>query len=113
MSAIFNSSKNSSLASRVVIANNPLTRIVGLLGRKDFSPGEALIIKPCFQVHTFFMRFPIDILFVNRENKIIAAISDLKPFRVTAAYFNAAFVVELPVGTILSSRTAVGDNLSF
>lgn len=106
---IINQSKNRVLAEDAMIANTFFARIKGLLGRKNFEPGQALILKPCDSIHTFFMRFPIDILFVGKDNKVIKAISSLKPFRLTAIYFNATFALELPAGTIQSSSTCRGD----
>lgn len=87
-------------------------RIRGLLARKEFGKGEALIIKPCNSIHTFFMRFSIDVLFVDKNNAVIEAISNLRPFRVTRTYFNVVYVVELPEGVVESSSTCVGDILS-
>jgi uncharacterized membrane protein (UPF0127 family) len=82
-----------------------------LLARKNFAPAEALIITPCNSIHTFFMKFPIDILFVDADNKIMALGVDIKPWRVSPVYWQAKFVVELPAGTILASGTRQGDEI--
>lgn len=111
--AIINKTKNTVIAEKVVIADKPLKRMKGLLGRRDFRVGEALVIKPCNSIHTFFMRFPIDVLFVDRDNRVIKAISNLKPFRLTAIHFNAALVIELPQATIQSTATQKSDCLIF
>ena len=111
MMRIINKTKNTVLAENVVVADTPFSRVRGLLGKRELKPGEALIIKPCNSIHTFFMRFPIDVLFLNKDNRVIDVILSLKPFRLTAIYFNAAFVVELPVGTIQSTSTHKGDTL--
>ncbi|KPK98541.1 MAG: hypothetical protein AMJ95_03955 [Omnitrophica WOR_2 bacterium SM23_72] len=87
-------------------------RAKGLLGTKDFRSGEALVITSCNSIHTFFMRFPIDVLFVDKACKVIKAIHYLRPFRITPLYFKADFTLELPVGTIESSSTTEGDILS-
>ncbi|MCM8795886.1 MAG: DUF192 domain-containing protein [Candidatus Omnitrophica bacterium] len=108
---IINKTKNSILAKDVVVADTLLKRIKGLLGRKEFKQPEALIIKPCNSIHTFFMRFPIDVLFVDKNHKVIAAISGLKPFRLSRVYFSSHYVVELPAGTLESSATSKGDRL--
>lgn len=108
---IINKDKNVILAEDVVMANTLFRRIKGLLGKKELKSGQALILKPCDSVHTFFMRFPIDVLFVDKSNKIIEAIASLKPFRITALYFSARFAIELPAGTILSSLTDKGDTI--
>ena len=108
---LINQTKNTVLAEDVFIADTPFKRIKGLLGRKIFSPGQAIILEPCNSVHTFFMRFPIDVVFVDTENKIIRAISSLKPSRITAVYWKSKFVVELPAGTLQNTSTVVGDSL--
>jgi len=109
---IINQSKNTILADEAIIAGTLLKRMIGLLGRKELKKGQALILKPCNSIHTFFMRFSIDVLFVDKENKVIKAISSKEPFRLTYMYFTACFAVELPVGTIQSSATSPGDSLT-
>lgn len=109
---IINQTKNTILAEDVIMADTPLKRIKGLLGRKEFKKGQAIILKPCNSIHTFFMRFPIGVLFIDKENRVIKAIPHLEPFRLTSIYFNAAFTVELPADTIPSTLTQAGDRLS-
>jgi hypothetical protein len=109
---LINQTKNTVLAEDVALADTPLKRIKGLLGRKDFHRGQALIIKPCNSIHTFFMRFPIDALFVDKNYKIIQALSSLRPFSLTRIYFKADLVIELRSGAIKDSLTGVGDQLS-
>jgi uncharacterized protein len=108
---ITNVTKGVILAEKAVIAGTFFTRIRGLLGRKDFNIGEALVIKPCNSIHTFFMRFPIDVLFSDKNNKIIAVIPALAAFRVSRVYFNAAYVVELAAGALKAAPTNIGDIL--
>lgn len=108
---ITNKTKNTILAKDAIIADTPLKRMRGLLGKKEFNKCQALIIRPCQSIHTFFMRFSIDVLFVDKNNKVIKAISNLRPFRLIPVYFNSAFVIEMPVGTIQLSLTSKGDTL--
>ncbi len=110
---IINLTKNTVLAENAVIADDPLSRTKGLLGKKALLPQEALVLKPCNSIHTFFMRFPIDVLFVDRELKVVAAISSLKPNRLSRIYFSAKYAIELPIGVIASTRTSPGDILRF
>lgn len=110
---LINQSKNIILAEEVFLADTPLKRIKGLLGRKDFPAGQALIIRPCNSIHTFFMRFPIDVLFVTKDDQVLQAISSLKPFRITKIYFQAHYVIELPSGTLQNSVTSQGDLLAY
>jgi hypothetical protein len=99
------------LATNVRVADNLFTRMKGLLGKKELPFGEALWIKPCFSVHTFFMKFPIDVLFLNKQNQVVAAISNLTPHRLTRLYPQSYSVLELPPGTIVASNTEVGDEI--
>ena len=108
---IINKTKNTVLAEDVIVADTPYKRIHGLLGKKEFKKGEALILKPCNSIHTFFMQFPIDVLFVDKNNRAIKAISGLGPFRLTNIYFHARFAIELPADTIKSTLTCEGDGL--
>jgi len=106
---IKNTTKSFLLAQEAVLAHRLWQRIKGLLGRKELPPGQGLILKPCNSIHTYFMRFPIDVLFVDRSNRVIKALADLKPNRLTPLYFNAHIVIELPIGLIKASRTEEGD----
>lgn len=108
---IINISKGTVLADNAVVADRPLSRIIGLLNRSKLKAGEGLILKPCNSIHTVFMRFTIDALFVDKNNRIIKAIPHLGPFRFTHPYFNAALTIELPCGTIESTSTQEGDTL--
>lgn len=108
---IINETKKIVLAENANLADTPFKRIKGLLGRRSLEDREALIIKPCNSIHTFFMNFPIDALFVDSNNKVIKATTFLNPFRFTPIYFQSAYVIELPAGTILSSNTSTGDFL--
>ncbi|MBU0503872.1 MAG: DUF192 domain-containing protein [Candidatus Omnitrophota bacterium] len=110
---ITNKTKNTILADDVIIADTPSRRMRGLLGKKDFDKGRAMIIRPCQSIHTFFMRFSIDVLFIDKNNKVIKVIPDLRPFRLTPVYLDSAFIIEMPVGVIQLSLTSKGDTLIF
>lgn len=108
---ITNTIKNTTLADTVIVAATFLKRTKGLLGREEFRNGESLVIRPCNSIHTFFMKFAIDVLFVDKNSRIVKAVSRLEPFRITPIYFSAHFVVELPAGTIEFSHTQAGDTI--
>jgi len=110
---IINQTKATVLAEDALLADNFWKRMVGLLGKDALRPGQALILKPCNCVHTFFMRFPIDCLFVDKNKIVIKTISCLKPFKITPLYFSSHLVIELPEGAITSSYTREGDTLLF
>ena len=101
------------LATNVEVADTLFTRMKGLLGKKELPFGEALWIKPCFSVHTFFMKFAIDVIFLNKKNQIIASVSNLSPNRMTRLYPQSFSVLELPLGTIDASNTKTGDVIEF
>ena len=109
---IINTTKNTVLADYVIFAQTTLSRLKGLLFRPYFRKGEALIIKPCNSVHTFFMRFSIDLLFVDSENKVVKTYRGIKPFKVTPICFKSKFAIELPSGIVAATNTAEFDILS-
>jgi len=108
---IINETKNTLVAEKAVLVETFLMRIKGLLGRKKFLKGEALILKPCNSIHTFFMKFPIDVVFLDKNNRVIKTIICLKPFRFTPVYFKANLAIELPCGTIQATLTQPNDFL--
>ena len=81
----------------------------GLLGKVSLSPGEALVLTKTNSIHSFFMRFVIDVLFLNREGRTIGLIHSFKSWHLSRIYWQASSVVELPAGTILNTRTELGD----
>ncbi len=74
--------------------------------------GEGLYITQCRSIHTFFMRFSIDILFLDRERKVTKVISELKPFRVAFGTICTIGVLELPEGTVNKNQCEIGDLIS-
>ena len=109
---IINTTKNVILADNVVVAQTTVSRLKGLLFYKEFRNREALIIKPCNSIHTFFMRFPIDVIFVGSNDKILKIHQGIKPFKVTPVYFKSKFVIELPAGIVEATNTTESDILS-
>jgi uncharacterized membrane protein (UPF0127 family) len=101
------------LSHDVQIAENVFHRLKGLIGRDTIAVGEALWIKPCNSIHTFLMRFPIDVIFLNRNNMVIAFKKNLQPNRLTRLYFKAVSVLELPAGAIDATDTEIGDKIEF
>ena len=82
----------------------------GLLGRDRLDPSTALLIAPCFAVHTFRMRFAIDVIFVAKDGRVVRIVTDLGRSRM-AGSLRAAAVVELAAGTLKSLAISVGDRL--
>lgn len=108
---ITNRTRETLLASDAREAQGFRARLVGLLGRSSLAPGEALVLSPCTSVHTAFMRFSIDVLYVNRDGQVIKVVPEMKPFRASAAGSMRCYVIELPSGTAAGTHTAVGDQL--
>lgn len=108
---LVNSTKGKVLAKRVAVARSFGRRLKGLLFRRELPAGEGLIIEPCKSVHTFFMLFPIDVVFYDEKGQVISVFSFLPPFRVTPVMRAARGVVELPAGTITETGTQVGDTI--
>ena len=85
------------VCERCSVAQSPLTRLRGLLGRAGLGPQEGLLIRPTSAIHTCFMRFAIDAVFLNRELVVVGVEAELRPWRV-AARRGAKAVLELPAG---------------
>ncbi|HEY1800449.1 MAG TPA: DUF192 domain-containing protein [Terriglobales bacterium] len=109
----FNRTRQCYLATELRLAATHWSRFRGLMGRNagDFGTGKALWIVPCHGVHTLAMRFPIDVLYLDRNKVVVHLEQTLKPWRVAAVRMAAASVLELPDGTVHSTGTAVGDVL--
>jgi uncharacterized membrane protein (UPF0127 family) len=84
----------------VRLANTFLTRLRGLMFTSSPAPGAGLWLRPCQGVHTFWMFFAIDVIFLDRELRIVRLVENLRPFRLTRPHFAAHSVIELESGTI-------------
>jgi uncharacterized membrane protein (UPF0127 family) len=109
---VTNPSRSTVLATRLEVADSGPKRNKGLLGRDGLAPGEGLWIVPCESVHTFFMRFPIDLVYLDRKNTIKKVSNAVGAWRLSAC-LSAHSVLELPAGTIRKTQTEVGDALEF
>jgi len=98
------------VCERCTVAATPLRRMKGLLGRKSLEAGEGLLIRPTSSIHMFFMRFPIDAVFLDRELAVRKVVPDLKPWRIAFAR-GAKSVVELSAGEAAHRGIAPGDRL--
>ena len=107
-----NASVNKVLADHVGVAATRAARAVGLLSRTGLEPGEALWIVPSRGVHTWGMRFTIDVLALDEAGTVIDCVSNLKPWRVRLPRKGTAGVLELPAGTLAASGTLLGHQVS-
>jgi hypothetical protein len=95
------------------MAGNAVQRLRGLLGRDGLADGGGMLFSKCSSIHTFFMHFPIDIIFLDKKRKVLKSAHGVKPFKLVAAPFRAHYALELPAGAIAASDTRVGDYLDF
>lgn len=109
---ITNLTRQSIVASHVEVADSAGKRRKGLLGRSALASQEGLWIVPCESVHTFFMRFSIDLIYLDRNRKVKKVRSKVPPWRLSAC-LTAHSVIELAPGSIETSRTLPGDQLEF
>ncbi len=105
----FNTTRGRVLAERTLRTTTALERLKGLLGREALPRGEGLLIAPCDSIHTFFMRFPIDVLFLDGGGKVVRAVPNLVPWRATRLYLGARSVLELWAGALAETGTSDGD----
>jgi len=106
---VINIGKNTVLADNAELADTFLKRLIGLLNRKSLNKGEALILNPSNCIHSFFMRFTIDVIFLDKTGKVISVLPSFKPFCLSSIYFNSRTTVELPENTLKLTQTQPGD----
>ena len=92
------------------VADTVLTRMRGLLGRKQLEPGTGLLLRPAPSIQTFFMRFPIDVVFLDRDGRVLKIAPELRPWR-AAGCRGARQVLELPAGEAARRGITTGDRL--
>lgn len=93
------------------VADGYWSRLRGLIGSKPLEVGEGLLIVPCNSIHTHFMGFAIDVLYVDKAQQVVAIDHEMAPWRFGKIHRGARFVVELPAGTAAVTGTQVGDQL--
>ena len=106
------SDRGAEVCTRCEVAQTAWARMRGLLGRDGVEPGGGLLINGTGSIHMFFMRFPIDVVFLDRDRKILGIAHEVRPWR-TAATRRAVAALELPAGTAKAHDLAVGDTLAF
>jgi len=109
----FNRTRNAYLATRLSVAGTHWSRLRGLMCRdaSSFPVGDGLWIVPSRGVHTFAMKFPIDVIYLDSKKIVVHLEQSLKPWRVAPMSLRAASVLELPGSTLQSSGTTVGDEI--
>jgi uncharacterized membrane protein (UPF0127 family) len=108
--SLMNARTERAVADAVEVALTRNARRKGLLGRTGLPPFSALVLAPCAAVHTMFMRFAIDVVFVDAAGRAVHIVTALPPWRAAMARVAHA-VIELPAGTLASREVVVGDSL--
>jgi uncharacterized membrane protein (UPF0127 family) len=109
---VLNVTRNTTLATAVEVADSGPRRSKGLLGRTGLEPGTGLWIVPCEAVHTFWMQFPIDLVYIDRGKRVQKVRHNVGPWRMSAC-LSAHSIIELAPGAIRESQTQPGDELEF
>jgi uncharacterized membrane protein (UPF0127 family) len=99
------------VADQIDRAETFWTRLVGLLGHPRLAPGHGLLIAPCNSVHTFFMRFTIDVAFLDKQGNVVRTVANLKPWRATKIHPKAHATLELCAGALAQAGVLAGDRL--
>lgn len=107
---ILNTRNNLLIAENVKYANTLLSRTLGLMFIKEMKGMDGLLLDPCNSIHNFFVRFSLDVVFLNREFEVVKVIRGFKPWRMTRIYFKASKVLELPAGALIEDIRS-GDKL--
>ncbi len=103
-------SAGTTLAQHCIVARSAYSRMIGLLAHKSLPTGEGLLLEPCNQVHTFFMGFAIDVIFLAKDNTVLRT-SEMKPWRLSPLIWRARKIVELPAGTLRQHPVNAGERL--
>ncbi len=110
---VHNRTRGATIAACVRVADTPSSRRIGLLKHETLAPGEGLWIYPTQAIHTFGMRFPIDVAFLDRRLRVKRVYHGLVPYRLTSLVWGAKSVLELASGSLAGTGTAIGDELQF
>jgi hypothetical protein len=109
---VLNATKNIELANAACMASSFFARTLGLMGRRSLPQSGALVLKPCNSIHTCFMRFPIDVVFVSAEGRVVGLERDIRPWRLTRIYWKAAYCVEFMSESLPAGSISLGDIIS-
>ena len=110
---VLNQTRGAPLITRGRVADSFWLRLKGLLGADPLQSQEGLVLVGDKSIHTFFMGFPIDVVYVDKEHRVIRTDINMVPYRVGPFVSRSAYVLEMPAGTIADTATQVGDQLQF
>ena len=106
-----NQTQGRPLITRGELAETFWTRFRGLMARPSLEEGEGLVLKGDKSIHTFFMKFPIDVVYVDQAGRVVRVDPAMMPNRIGPIVLEASYILELPVGVIQATGTTVGDQL--
>ncbi len=111
--AIVNVTRNTTLARHTDVADSFWSRGRGLIGRRRLPEDHGLVIRPCNAIHTYFLSFPIDVLYLGRQSRVLRILPSLQPWRIGPIVWRGKAVVELPAGTAAQTGTMIGDIIAY
>ena len=109
---LVNAATNEIIADKLVMKDSFFGRFWGLLGTKSLGDGEGIILKPCTQIHTFFMRMPIDAVFIGNNLEVLHVIENMGAWRLSPLLLKSVYTVEVGAGA-LKGRLKKGDSIVF
>lgn len=112
MDKLINERTNEVILNDVRVADTFFSRFRGLMGVPSIPMEAGLVIKPCNSVHCFFMKFPIDVIFLDKENRVVHIMESLKPGSISPIIKRAKYVIEAN-SAMLSEKVRIGDKLQF
>ena len=88
------------LSQKILVADSMGSRLIGLMFAKAPKNSDGLLLDPCNSIHTFFMRYALDVVFLGKDNRVVKILRNVKPWRMTWIYFRARKTLELPAGKL-------------
>jgi uncharacterized membrane protein (UPF0127 family) len=110
---ILNETRGTVIGKKVDLADDTWSRLRGFLLRPPPRSGEGMLLTSCNQIHMWGMRFPLDIIYLDAAGRVLKVLEDLRPWAAPARVVGGRYVLEVPVGTIDATGTAVGDICSW
>ena len=108
---VVNKATGQPISSRISVADTCFSRLIGLMGKKLLESDRGLLIRPSSGVHTFWMRFPIDVVALDKSLQVVGLWPNLRPFRLSGISFRTHSVLELPAGHIALCNIGIGDQV--
>ena len=108
---VYNASKGTDIVTEGDVADRFWSRLKGLIGRTSLAPGQGLLIRPSKGVHMWFMRFPIDVIYVGEGDRVVDVDENMRPWAIGRPRAAARYVIEVPAGTVAATHTRPGDQL--